>query len=188
MNKKLILSTALSIALFTGVPAYSQLNTSPAETHQHTAEMDVNLGILNKKKADVQIRIPSQQAYGFEGKALTPEQEEKVNRVVDNLKQNVSQLISVDNGCNYIIAGVDKFATATEKSGEYKKGEMKKIKTEYLVLQADINISCNKNLKKQKMIVGFEKIFNDIDRVSVKLDGSQKREFILDKPNGEFIL
>jgi Protein of unknown function (DUF2796) len=188
MSKKLILSTALSITLLTCLPAYSQLNTSPGETHHRTAEMDVNLGILSKKKADVQIRIPTQQAYGFEGKAITPEQEEKVNSVIDKLKQNVSQLVSVGNGCNYIVAGVDKFASATEKSGEYKKGEMKQTKTEYWVLQADIDISCNKNLKKQKMTVGFEKIFNDIDRVSVKLDGSQKREFIINKPNGEFTL
>ncbi len=187
MNQKL-LSTTLSISLLTCLPAFSKIEGSVGEAHQRTAEMDVSLAFFNKKKANIHIRIPTQQAYGFEGKAMTPEQEEKVNSVVDNLKQNISQVISAGEGCNYEISGVDKFAFASEKSDEYKKGEMKKTNTEYWVLQADINVSCNRNLKKQTMNINFEKIFKDIDRVSVRLNGSGKREFIIDKPNGEFTI
>lgn len=187
MNQK-SLSTTLLISLLTCLPAFSKIEESVAETHHRTAELDVSLGFFNKKKANIHIRIPTQQAYGFEGKATTPEQEEKVNSVLDNLKQNFSQIISTGVGCNYEISGVDKFAFASEKSDEYRKGEMKKTKTEYWVLQADINISCNKNLKNQKMLINFEKLFKDIDRVSVRLNGSGKRVFIIDNPNGEFSL
>ncbi len=71
---------------------------------------------------------------------MTPEQEEKVNSVVDTLKQNISQVISAGEECGYEISGVDKFAFAYENK--------------------------------------------DIDRVSVRLNSSGKREFILDKPYG----
>ena len=187
MNQKL-LSTTLFLSILICSPAFSKKDHSAGESHYRTAEVDVSLGVFSKKKANIHIRIPSQQAYGFEGKAMTPAQEEKVNSVVDTLKQNISQVISTGEGCSYEISGVDKFAFASEKSDEYKKGEMKKTNTEYMVLQADINVSCKKNLKKQKMSINFENIFKDIDRVSVRLNGSSKREFIIDKPNGEFTL
>lgn len=187
MKNKLILSTLL-IATFSCFQAQANTKNISNETHYRTAEVDVNLTYFNKKKVSLHIRIPSQQAYGFNGKSTNAEQDEKVNGVIDGFKLNIAKIVSFGNGCTYEVGGIEKFADAFEKSSEYKNGELKKVKTEYWVFESNIFISCNRDLNNQNIYLSFDKYFKDIDRISVRLNSDKKRDFIISSPNGNFKL
>jgi hypothetical protein len=187
MKNKLILSSLL-ITILPCFQAQAKSKNIANETHYRTAEIDISLSYFNKKKATIHLRIPSQQAYGFNGKSTNTEQDEKVNGVIDDFKLNISKIISLGDGCAYEIGGIEKFADAFEKSSEYKNGELKNVKTEYWVFESNIFISCNKDLNNKIIYLSFDKYFKDIDRISVRLNSAKNRDFIISKPSGNFKL
>ena len=187
MKKKLILSSLL-ITIIPYFQAHAKIKNIANETHYRTAEIDINLSYFNKKKASIHVRIPSQQAYGFNGKSTNAEQDEKVNAVIDTFKLNISKIVSLGDDCAYEVGGIEKFADAFEKSSEYKNGELKKVKTEYWVFESNVFISCNKDLNNEIIYLSFDKYFKDIDRISVRLKSTKNRDFIISNSNGNFKL
>ncbi len=185
MKCKIFMSFILISSIF-HLQAKAKIENNTEELHNKTAEIDIGFSFFNKKKANIHLRIPSQQAYGFEGKSTTPEQEEIVNRVIDQFKSDISNIILLGENCTYEVGGIEKFANASESSYQYKKGETKKMKTDYFVFESDIHINCNRDLKNEKIGLNFEKSFKGISRISIRLNATHKRNFVINNSNGNF--
>jgi hypothetical protein len=169
-------------------------NTAQTETtglYQNAAQVNLKLGLLSNKKMDVTLRIPAQQAYGFAGKAMSPEQQTAVYSAVDNLKQNISSMIAVDQslGCKYTVNDIDKFdSQKVQHEEKTPEGQKKRITTEYLVLKADVTLNCGQDLPNKTITLNFSQHFKGIDRVLVDLKSKKKRKFVIDSATGSFTL
>ena len=151
--------------------------------------MEAKLGILSNKKATINFRIPVQQAYNFKGNSDTPERQTAVDNVVDKVKQDITNIISVDPalGCQYEITDINKFADAEESYEKNTLEEKKKIKAEYKVLEVDVTLNCLKELTNQKVNINFGQNFKNISKIWVSLKGTQRRKFAINGSSGNFV-
>ncbi|APJ04785.1 ZrgA family zinc uptake protein [Silvanigrella aquatica] len=187
-NKKISIMLMLISNFIAG--SASAHNIQVGEYHHNTAEIDLSTGFFNKKKLDIEIRIPAQDAYGFEGKSTNLEQEEKVNAIIDNLKQNISEVIALpsDANCKYEVNNINKFDISSEKYEEAHKGEKTNVKTTYWNLTLDASAYCNRSLYNEKVIIDLSKHFKNINKIIISLNTSKNRKFTLNKISGEFYL
>ncbi len=180
-----IITFMAAAGLLVGVAFATQNNPSePAgKSLEQTAKVNIKLSMLSDKKMDVIVRIPSQLAYGFPGKATTPEQNATVDNVVDGLKENISQIVALNPElkCTHKVNDIDKFESMKSNYEVNHTGTKTKTTTEYLVLKADVTVSCEKPLPKQLVNVDFGKYFKSVDKYLVEVDGKTKRKFTVDK-------
>ena len=154
-NKKILI-----ICFTYFLPGIAQANNTSADGYHHnTAEVSLSTGFFSKKKLAIQIRVPTHNAYEFEGKSSNSEQEAKVNTVTDSIKQNISQIILLppDAKCKYEVNDINQFDIGSEKYEETKKGERKIVKTSYWVLNVEADVFCNRSLLKEKITVDLSK-------------------------------
>ena len=158
------------------------------EFYKNAAYVEVKLGLLSNKKANITLKISTQQAYGFVGEAETPAQKATVDSVIDNLKQNITTIVTASPtlGCKYNISDVDKFSTVKENYEKNTASVKKKIKSEYQVLEVDITLDCLKELPNQVLNVNFSQNFKNIEKILVDLKGKQKRKIVIDNSSGSF--
>lgn len=187
-NNKLVASGLLCAALLLQTGFASAAIKS--ELHKRdTAELEASLGMLDKNKVDVVVRIPASQAYGFSDKAATPEQRAQVNTVVDNLRKDMPQLVSIKDAtdCTYDISSVDTYDDLTEKRAVNKHGKTEDMKYKYTALKAEVTIKCGEDLRGKVLSYNLSPDFKDVKNVYVVLSGSENRSFLA-KPNGSFNL
>jgi hypothetical protein len=169
------------------VPFYS-IACEPGTVHNNTAEIDVSTGFFNKKKLDIQLRIPTKEAYGFEGKITNKEQEEKVNEVTNNIIVNLSEIIQLPKelNCKLTVNNIGKFDNNSEKYDVHKKGEHKSVKTDFPILKVDATAYCDKDTRKQLFIIDLSSSFKTVNKIFVSVDGSHQRKFTINNSNGKF--
>ncbi len=156
--------------------------------YQTAAQIDAKIGMLSNKKANIIFRIPTQKAYGFIGNAETPEQKATVDNVVDKVKQNISNIVSVDPSleCKYEVNDISTFSYAEADYEKSSATEKQKIKSEYKVLKVDFTLNCEKKLLKQKINVNFSQDFKDISKILIHVKSKQKRKFVIEGASGSF--
>lgn len=179
-------------ALFIGfIPVTISAKTQKYGTsHHNKAEVDLGIGFFNFKKVDIQMRIPAKEAYGFEGKSQTLEQDEKVRITNGTIREKISQIIVFpkEAECRYQVEDIENFEVASEKFDLSEKGERKKGDISYWVLKADVIAYCNKIMDNQKVIVDFSKEFKEINKIVITLRGDKKKKFTIHKSYGEVYL
>jgi hypothetical protein len=187
--KNLLIASHLSVA-----SAWAATDNSmpkmDADSYMKSAQVEIKLGTLSNKKIDVILQIPSQEAYGFAGKAETPEQNAIADSVIDNLKQHVSTIVYAPPtlDCKYHINSVDKFATAKTKYAETTKESKIKVSEEYTVLKLDVTLKCLKELPKQTINIDVSKEFKSVNQIVVELKSKEKRRFVINGGSGSFAL
>ncbi|MGY3804476.1 ZrgA family zinc uptake protein [Pigmentibacter ruber] len=185
----LIVTSTLILSPIATLSSYSKtqkLGTS----HHNKAEVDIAIGLFNSKKVNIQIRIPAKEAYGFEGKTQTAEQDEKVRATDNIIREKISQIVAFpkEADCKYQIEEIENFEVASEKFDLPEKGERKKGNVSYWILKADVNAYCNKVMDNQKVVIDFSKDFREINKIFVTLIGDKKRKVTIHKPSGEVYL
>ncbi|WGL59769.1 DUF2796 domain-containing protein [Pigmentibacter sp. JX0631] len=186
---KLIVISTLFISPIATYSSYTK-NQKLGTAHHNKAEVDIAIGLFNSKKVNIQIRIPAKEAYGFEGKSQTAEQDEKVRATDNIIREKISQIIAFpkEANCKYEIEEIENFEVASEKFDLPERGERKKGDVSYWILKADVNAYCNRVMDNQKVNIDFSKDFKEISKIFVTLIGDKKRKMTIHKPYGEVYL
>ena len=184
------LSSLVAIAGLQCASAVAQDNSQSPKLYENSAKVDLKLSLLSDKKIDGVLHIPAQAAYGFPGKATTPENQAKADTVVDEVKQNISQIVTFDPalGCKYKVTDVNKFDSEKAEYEETVNGTHKKTTAEYLVLKVNFTATCNKALPKQNVSIDFSKQFKNIDKFLVEINAKDKRKFKSEAASKSFAL
>ena len=178
--------------LLTGLALQTGLAYSAVKSDRHTvnrAELEASLGAFNKNEVDVTVRIPAKQAYGFDDKAVTPEQKSQVDTVVDTLKKNISHIVTVRDttDCTYDVSNINPYDDLTEKRTIKNGGKNEEVKAKYWVLKAEVSVKCGEDLRGKVLAYDFSPDFKNVKNVLVDLSASEKRSFLA-KPTGSFSL
>lgn len=193
-QKRFSLLTSFGVATLTiGMVLYSYASIKSEVHDRNAAEIEASLGLINKKKVDVIIRIPSQQAYGFDGRASNPAQQAQVETVVDNLKQNANNLISLTGNegleCEYEINNINPFIAQQEEyvvphtSPRFEPNHH--LKNSYWMLEIDMTYKCNKDLRNQNLNYDFSQQFKNVHKVLID---AQDRHFATSDVTGSLAL
>jgi hypothetical protein len=181
----LIIGTCSILGAFT-----VEANSKNEKIYQTMVQVDVKLGLLSNKKANIIMRIPTQKAYGFIGGAKTHEQKTTVDAVVDKVKQNISNIISVDPSleCKYEFNDINTFSQANMSFEKIFTLENKKMKSENRVLEVDMTLNCVKELPSQTLNINFSQEFKDVNKILVHLKSKQNKKFVIDNASGSFTM
>lgn len=137
----------------------------------NAAYVEIEAGDVFKSNAEIEIKIPTKNAYGFEGNPQKPEEEKQKDAVVEYLRNNISNIVAFekDLACTYQV----------RKIRDFKKSDE---------IEAKYDVKCKDDLRGKKVTIDFSKTFKNIQKVYLKLEGSEKLHTSLAQNNGIVVL
>ena len=137
----------------------------------NAAFVEVEVGDVFKSNAEIEIKIPAKNAYGFEGYPQKPDEEKQKNAVTEYLRNNIADIVTFDKdlACTYDV----------RKINDFKKGDE---------IEAEYNVKCKSDLRGKKIAINFSKTFRDVQKVYLKLEGSEKIHTSLTQNTGTVTL
>ncbi|KAB8040856.1 hypothetical protein GCL60_02705 [Silvanigrella paludirubra] len=169
-EKNIFKSILLASTVYFILPVYAK-SADQEFMPNDGAYVQIDLSEKHSNIAEVEIKIPSIMAYGFEGKTKSPE-EEKTKKSVDSyLKKNFQNIIIFDKSleCNF----------------KFKKFEEDIINNK---ISSKFKVTCKSDLLNKKVNFDFSKVFKDVRKINYEVEGKQEIKNSIPLNKGSIII
>ncbi len=169
-EKKLFKAILLAISSYFILPVFAK-SADQEFMPNDGAYVQIDLSEKQNNTAEIEIKIPSIMAYGFDGKAKSPEEEKTKKSVETYLKKNFQNIIVFDKSleCNFKFKKFEDDIINNKVSSKYK-------------------LTCKSDLINKKVNFDFSKVFKDVRKINYEIEGKQEIKKSIPLNKGSIII